>query len=280
MNDVDTLKLDGGQVVTLNRFSDLRARYKGPLFIVASGPSVGDFPMQRYRSVPMMAVNGSIVRFSDEGVRPILYLCDDRGVAERKHQAVSLGVEVSQYAALSCTAFGAIAKTQPQALKSQNLLLLERANRLSRAKQVSDRRFAWSIRNDPTYEVEWSLFHQKKNRIGFSRDMSCGYFNARTIAYAALQAAYHMGFEQVFLVGVDMSPQLGQFYDPKGEVVPSRLGDDYEDYILPSFELMSRKVVSPRFTVYNLSAQSRIPEKIIPKLSYTQLDVWLERWNQ
>ncbi|RBA53001.1 lipopolysaccharide core biosynthesis protein [Stutzerimonas zhaodongensis] len=220
----------------------------------------------------MIAVNGSIARFVDEGLEPLFYLCDDRGVAARKGLAVAEGIKRSTNAALSRSAFNEVAKQNPDLLSRTNLFLLERVNRSTGRAAISDRRFAWQVRNDPDYAVEWSLFRQKPNRIGFSRNMTNGYFNGRTIAYAALQLAYHMGFDKVFLVGVDMTPEAGQFYDPKGAVVPSRLGDDYADYILPSFEIMARKVVDTRFAVYNLSQESRLSEKTIQKISYDELD--------
>ena len=270
--NVRSLELDGGQCVRLNDFAPLRGRCNGALFIIASGPSVNEFPMARYRNVPMIAVNGSIARFADEGVEPLFYLCDDRGVATREGLAVAEGIKRSANAALSRSAFNEVAKQNPHLLSCANLFLLERVNRSSGQAAMSDRRFAWQVRNDPDYAVEWSLLRQKPNRIGFSRNMTNGYFNGRTIAYAALQLAYHLGFDKVFLVGVDMTPEAGQFYDPKGEVVPSRLGDDYADYILPSFDLMARKVVDSRFAVYNLSQKSRLPEKIIQKISYEKLD--------
>ena len=273
--NVRSLELDGGQCIRLNDFAPLRGQCNGALFIIASGPSVNEFPMARYRKVPMIAVNGSIARFADEGVEPLFYLCDDRGVAARKGLAVAEGIKRSANAALSRSAFNEVAKQNPHLLSSANLFLLERVNRSSGQAAMSDRRFAWQVRNDPDYAVEWSLLRQKPNRIGFSRNMTNGYFNGRTIAYAALQLAYHLGFDKVFLVGVDMTPEAGQFYDPKGEVVPSRLGDDYVDYILPSFDLMARKVVDSRFAVYNLSQKSRLPEKIIQKISYEKLDLLL-----
>lgn len=76
--NVRSLELDGGQRLRLNDFASLRGQCNGALFIIASGPSVNEFPMARYRNVPMIAVNGSIARFVEEGVEPLFYLCDDR----------------------------------------------------------------------------------------------------------------------------------------------------------------------------------------------------------
>lgn len=270
--DTSLLQLDNGQSIVLHDFSENRGRFSGAVFLVASGPSVLTFPMQRYSHIPMIAMNGSIARFIDEGIKPLFYLCDDRGVAKRKGVAVAQGITLAENAGLGLAALQEVAKHSPHALAAGKLHLLERVNRRRDSAVISDRRFAWSVRNDPEYSVEWSLFRQKQNRIGFSRNLSNGYFNGRTIAYAALQLAYHLGFERVYLVGVDMSPEQGQFYDPQGLQVPSRLGDDYADYILPSFELMSRSVLSDTFKVFNLSADSRIPDSVIRKIKYDQLD--------
>jgi Kdo-III transferase WaaZ len=267
-----SLRLEGNKIVRLHQFAESRNSYSGAVFIVASGPSVLQFPMQDYRHIPMLAMNGSIARFIEEGIQPLFYLCDDKGVAARKLQAVAQGVSSAQNAALGWSALIEVAKHSPQALLEGKLHLMQRANRLVGQMLMSDRRFAWSNRHHPEYAVDWSLFHQKRNRIGFSRNLSNGYFNGRTIAYAALQLACHLGFEQVYLVGVDMNPEQGQFYDPQGQTIPSRLGDDYDDYILPCFELMAERVIKPDFQVYNLSLHSRLPAQLVPKLGLDQLD--------
>jgi Kdo-III transferase WaaZ len=270
--DSSLFQLDSGQCIALHDFAESRGRFSGAVFLVASGPSVLTFPMQRYSHIPMIAMNGSIARFIEEGIKPLFYLCDDRGVAKRKGAAVAQGITLAENAGLGLAALQEAAKHSPHALSAGKLHLLERVNRQRESAAMSDRRFALSVRNDPEYSVEWSLFRQKRNRIGFSRNLCNGYFNGRTIAYAALQLAYHLGFERVYLVGVDMSPEQGQFYDPQGLQVPSRLGDDYADYILPSFELMSRRVLSDSFQVFNLSVDSRLPSDVIKKIKYNQLD--------
>lgn len=269
------LHLASGIRLPLGDFSALRGRFSGSVFLVASGPSVAEFPMSRFRNWPMLAMNGSIKRFLEEEIRPLFYLCDDKGVAQHKAVAVADGIRYSQYAALGLSSLEQVELHSPEVLSEEKLFLLERANRLHGRVKVSDRLFAWRNRNNTDMAVNWSLLYQKRNRIGFSRDLCLGYFNARTIAYAALQLACHLGFSRVFMVGVDMTPSLGQFYDPAGQVVPSRLDDDWDDYILPSFGLLSRKVLGARFQVFNLSEQSRIPATLVPKLGWDQLEAAL-----
>ncbi|MDG1582587.1 lipopolysaccharide core biosynthesis protein [Pseudomonas sp. GOM6] len=269
------LQLANGASVALGDFSPLRGKFSGSVFLVASGPSVAQFQMSRYRDWPMLAMNGSIQRFLQEEVSPLFYLCDDKGFAQAKAGAVADGIRHARYAALGFSCLEQMARHSPDVLGEGELMLLERANRMHGQVELSDRMFAWRNRHNPDMVVHWSLLHQKRNRIGFSRDLSQGYFNGRTIPYAALQLACHLGFSRVFMVGVDMNPAQGRFYEPKG-VVPSRLDDDWDDYILPSFELLGGKVLGPHFQVFNLSKQSRIPERLVPKLDWIQLDASLQ----
>jgi Kdo-III transferase WaaZ len=124
-------------------------------------------------------------------------------------------------------------------------------------------------------ECGFSWFRQKPNRIGFSRNLEKGYFSSRTIPYAGIQLAYHLGFNRVFVVGMDLNSSLGRFYEQGCEAVRSRLDGDYEHYILPCFELMAERVINPDFRVFNLSPNSRLPASVVPKLDLDQLDALL-----
>ncbi len=98
------------------------------------------------------------------------------------------------------------------------------------------------------------------------------------MVYLALQIAYHMGFNQVFLVGVDLNQSAGRFYETAGRVVsPCGLEDAYERRILPALKLMADRVVDERFAVYNLSSTSRIPESVIPNVSFDQAETMISR---
>ncbi|MFK8398617.1 lipopolysaccharide core biosynthesis protein [Pseudomonas sp. BGr12] len=266
------LRLPDGQYRPLSAWEPLRNSCSGPVFIIASGPSVAEFPMQRYDSVPMIAMNGSIACFEAAGLRPLFYLCDDAGVAEKKSAALASGIRLARWSALNLESMQRLYEKEPQSLEADSLLLMERVNRWIGVRRRSDRSFAWSARRDPDFVMRWSLLSQTANRIGFSRNYARGYFNARTIAYAAVQLAYFLGFDKVFLVGVDMNSALGQFYDPAGAQVKSRLDGDFGDHILPHFDILARRVIDPGFQVFNLSRDSRLPAEMIPKVSLEQVD--------
>jgi len=256
-------------------FAALRDQFSGAVFIVASGPSAADFPLERYGHVPMIAMNGSISRFVGTEVRPLFYLCDDRGFVRLRMPLLQAGMQLAQHTSLGYGAFEVLLESAPDSMGTASLFLMQRSNRPLDGGERSDRGYAWHVRNDPDIECLFSLFRQKPNRIGFSRNMCKGYFGGRTIPYAALQLAYHLGFSKAILVGVDLNAQPGRFYEQGEEALPSRLDEDYEDYILPSFRLVADKVVGPRFQVFNLSQSSRLPEKLIPRLALSQLDALL-----
>ncbi|MDC7827057.1 lipopolysaccharide core biosynthesis protein [Pseudomonas sp. BLCC-B13] len=258
-------------------FEACRGQYSGTLIVLASGPSAADFPIERYRHVPMVAMNGSIVRFAETGIRPLFYLCDDRGFVRLRLPLVRQGIELAQHAALGSGALEVLLESAPEVIDGQSVYLMQRTNRPLDGEELSDRRYAWSVRKDPDLECRFSLWRQKPNRIGFSRNLAKGYFGGRTIPYAALQLGYHLGFSNIVLVGVDMGTgtQPGRFYEQGDAALPSRLDEDYDDYILPSFELVAERVVGPHFRVFGLSQSSRLPERLVPRLSLDQLDALL-----
>ncbi|EWC42269.1 hypothetical protein B597_006450 [Stutzerimonas stutzeri KOS6] len=162
-------------------------------------------------------------------------------------------------------------------LEGKQIYLLERANRQFGHRVKSDRLFAWSVRKDEEICLKFSLLRQKTNRIGFSRNLSRGYFVARTIPYAGAQLAFHLGFRLVFIVGMDLNPSVGRFYESdEAKVLPTSLDRHYEDYIVPSFKLMSRKVCREGgFQVFNLSKDSRLPASVLPKIALSELDEYI-----
>ncbi len=262
-----------GGITGVQSLADLRNSCQGAVFIIASGPSAADFPLQRYATYPMMAMNGSINRFVEANLTPYFYLCDDSSFVRNRLPLLLQATRLAQHLALSARVIGSIPEGELSALDRQGVYHLERVNRpLNGGKPLSYRQFAWAVRGDPELQCDFSLFRQKPNRIGFSRNLAKGYFSGRTIPYVGIQMAYHLGFSQVFLVGMDLDSSKGRFYEQGAEAVPSRLDGDYEDYILPCFEFMASRVLNPDFQVYNLSIGSRLPASVVPKLGLDQLD--------
>ncbi|MDR2926074.1 MAG: hypothetical protein LBU76_09060 [Azoarcus sp.] len=264
--------------IPLQKFETLKNFFSGSVFIMASGASVAEFSVSKYSSFPFIVMNGSILRFSGTEINPIFYLCSDPDFPEKHPDVAVLGCERSKNIAMDLRCFNKIYEYDKNALIGKSLYMLNRVNRYPdryvKTRIYSDRRFAWSVQKDTDFVCDFSILNKIQNRIGFSKNMDRGYFCARTIVYPAVQLAYMMGFKRVYIVGMDLNKQVGRFYEKSGDVAQSYIDDDYVDYILPSFKFFSERILKHEdsFHVFNLSQNSRLPDSILPKISYIQLD--------
>ncbi|MDD2059251.1 lipopolysaccharide biosynthesis protein [Pseudomonas sp. GD03860] len=236
---------------TVHNFEDCRNIRSGAVFIIASGQSAKDFPIADFSDVPMITMNGAIALFVDTPIRPFFYACTDTHFSIQQPELFAEALRRSERVALWEDHFRAThADTHAQ------VYFLKKAPK----PKLAD---LW-LRKDPQLIRYRSLAGCRK-KAGFSKNMARGFFDARTVAYLALQIAYHAGFSKVFLVGVDLNQNLPRFYERQGiERSPCGLDQHFASRILPSFELVATSVVDERFAVYNLSASSRIPRSVIP----------------
>lgn len=266
-----------GLRLRLQRFDSNANQHQGGVLIVASGPSAADFPLAHYRHVPMIAMNGSLLRLQQDHIAPLFYLCDDPRFAKARHPVITDAIATAQHVALNLPALSQYLHDVPNAVWQATPWLLERVNRSWRTPRRSDRCFAWRVRHDAELLSAFSLLRNKPNRLGFSTNMAKGYYSARTIPYCALQLAYHLGFSHAFLVGLDLNPSQGRCYPEGDRPLKSTLDIDYDDFILPSFTFMQTALpqAARPFQVYNLSTHSRLPASVVPKLTVTELDAML-----
>nr|WP_314876121.1 lipopolysaccharide biosynthesis protein [uncultured Pseudomonas sp.] len=235
-------------------FADTRNIADGSVFIIASGSSARDFPMERFADIPMITMNGAVALFAKSAIKPFFYICTDTSFPLQQPDLFAQALKRSRRVALW--------PEQLQALPIRavgDLFALKKAQRCSLWERLSGR--------DTGLVRKGFALDARSRSLGFSKDLSKGFFDARTVAYAALQLAYHAGFTKVFLVGVDLNQAAGRFYETaECGKSPCGLDQHFEGRVLPSLKLMSEKVMGPRFEVYNLSAASRIPASVIPKI--------------
>jgi KDO transferase-3 len=263
----------GSMRIPLQNFEDCRNLGSGDLFLLASGSSAASFPVSRYTCFPFIAMNGSIKRLVDENIAPLFYVCDDENFVQSRPDLTAMGVQQAQHVAMKLRCFQVLHEFDPEVLQGKRLYLLERVNRYHDREALSDRCFAWSIRKDPELVSRFSLFRQKTNRIGFSRNMQMGYFVGRTSVYAATQLAYFIGFRRVFIIGMDLKSSAGRFYEQQQNALPTSLDIDFDEFILPSFKIMKENIIDKEdFKVFNLSPDSRMPDSILPKIDLEQFE--------
>ncbi|WP_414157231.1 lipopolysaccharide biosynthesis protein [Pseudomonas sp. BNK-15] len=239
-------------------FEACRNTQKGPVVILASGASAKQFPLLEFSHLPVIAMNGSVSLTAACAVKPFFYICTDKSFRTQQPELFALALRDSQRLALWPEQF--VGADIPPDTECYPLHKADNPGMLDGLRG-----------HGATHVCSRALWSKRARSIAFSKDLSSGYFDARTVVYVALQLAYHLGFEQVLLVGVDLDQSLGRFYE-NGEGQPSPCGLDqhWESRILPSLTLMAEQVVSERFRVYNLSEVSRIPAALIPKIDLAQ----------
>lgn len=243
----------------ISHFSSCRNIAQGAVFIVASGSSAKDFPIEQFADVPMITLNGAIAMFADTAIDPFFYLCSDTSFRLHKPHLYALAMQRSQRVALWEGEIDQLTTAPAGAVYA-----------LSKAKDQS--LLASALNRESHYVRSRVLWNKRARSIGFSKDMQHGFFDARTVAYAALQLAYHVGFTKVFMVGVDLNQAGGRFYENTfTHQAPCGLDAHFERRILPSMKLMAKTVMGEDFAVYNLSANSRIPGSVIPKVDLEQV---------
>lgn len=244
----------------INDFSNCLNIAQGAVFIIASGSSAKDFPIERFANVPMITMNGAISMFAHTNIRPFFYACTDTSFPLQQPELFAQAMQLSQRVALW--------EDQLDALPAKpcgEVFALKKAPDLSLLKSL--------FTHEPQLVRSRTFWNKRARSLGFSKDLSHGFFDARTVAYLALQMAYHLGFNNVFLVGVDLNQNAGRFYE-NGTIALSPCGLDqhFESRILPSLQLMADRVIGERFSVYNLSSTSRIPASVIPKVSLEEVE--------
>ncbi|ABY98700.1 lipopolysaccharide core biosynthesis domain protein [Pseudomonas putida GB-1] len=241
-----------------SHFEACRNTQQGPVVILASGASAKHFPLGEFAHLPIIAMNGSVAMTAEHGIKPFFYVCTDKSFRLQQPALFATALRDSERLALWPEQYAGAnvpADTECYALHKADTPGLLDGLRGHGDSCVCNR----------------ALWSKRSRSIAFSKDLAHGFFDARTVAYVALQLAYHLGFEEVLLVGVDLDQSVGRFYENgNGECSPCGLDQHWDSRILPSLTLMAREVVNEHFHVYNLSATSRIPDDLIPKVNLSQ----------
>lgn len=239
-------------------FEACRDTQQGPVVILASGASARHFPLAEFAHLPVIAMNGSVAMTAEHGIRPFFYLCTDKSFRQQQPALFATALRDSERLALWPEQYA-----DAEVPASTACFALQKADAPGLLGGLRG--------HGDSYVCSRALWSKRARSIAFSKDLAKGFYDARTVAYVALQLAYHLGFDKVLLVGVDLDQTAGRFYESgQGQRSPCGLDQHWDSRILPSLTLMAREVVNEHFQVYNLSATSRIPAELIPKVDLRQ----------
>jgi len=108
-----------------------------------------------------------------------------------------------------------------------------------------------------------NIFHK------FAKRLSEGSYSGGTVVVHALQIAYSLGFEKVFLLGVDCDYSQGHFDGRSAAEVGTakgKMSSGDMDYVLRAFTLCKKAYEKDGRTIYNCNVYAK--EHVFEKISY------------
>jgi KDO transferase-3 len=244
----------------------------GDCFVIATGPSVADLDLRRLTDRTCIGVNGSILKAAESDLTLDYYVVTDRTFANDRFELLRQALRSPARCVFSFRVLSEICEREPALLEREDVYLLPELNFVYGEPKRSPEAFdAWADRQPDL------LLHPEARRmagrVGFSKSLEKGVFTGQTVVFCALQLAHAIGFGRVFILGMDLGgPQADyrRFYEAEGLTSRTRLGEDFEPIIRPSFELVGRVRDEDGFEVYNLSPESRLAGAVVPKLGYEE----------
>ncbi|WP_045049652.1 sugar glycosyltransferase [Rouxiella chamberiensis] len=255
-----------GEAIPIVSLASLAGAFSGPIMLTATGPSVRDIQFKHPAPCPSMGLNGAWSLH--ESVDFKFYVIVDMGFLDCRPEMVAEIVS-DPHLTLFTTAHG-IARIVDRLtlanIKCSLALIEDAAFKIFQPKIPATelgRRYA---------NVLCTSFADNRPDIGFTTDIRHGIFDAGTVAYWALQIAAYLGFNELYIVGLDMNNfNKPRFYESESNKLPSFLAESLEDLIVPAMAHASAQLKKKHIRVINLSPQSAIPSQIFAKAAYHQV---------
>jgi hypothetical protein len=167
---------------------DLKGKHSGKrCFIIGNGPSLNDLDLSLLKDEITFGVNAIYTNFQKMGFYPTYYVVEDMLVAEDRAEEINAYTESIKF-------FPNYVKHCIRRVGNQ----------------------------------AYFNFVQSFDALGypaFSQDFSHRVYFGGTVSYVCLQLAYHMGFDEVYLIGFDHSYSIPEQAIREGNVITSTTED-------------------------------------------------------
>lgn len=250
-----------GRPARLVALADALPRSPAPFHVVLSGPSVAAIDYSRLRLGPVMGVNGSI-RLQDRHAQRFDYYClIDRNFVCRPSAPLRRIVgEAERTIFVTPDVLRYIMQTVEPAALLARFCVVE----LLHGKAYRPAPTAAEVREMARQGADIHPFDEGRD-LGFSFDPALGFFDADTVAYAALQILAGLGVPAVYFHGLDIrNASAPRFYEADADQAPSRLQRHFDDMIEPSFRLAMPLLAGRGIAVWNLSPDSALSPHPVP----------------
>lgn len=236
--------------------------------IFLSGPSASEVSTSQLRAMDIIAVNGSARYLLDQDIKPFIYLVTDGRFARQRLEEFQRHVTESAFTFINQEVFDA-APADSQRWLAERCFIIKELYKREKSGPLKKLKYAFFCARHPSVMMDVP-FSRKKRMKGFSKDITVGYCNCKTVAYAAIQLAYSLSYGKIICAGFDLTSGGQRFYERPGEAaMPSEISQDTQK-IIAVLRFMREKINPPIFT---LSTTTVIPYDIIPLIEHTGEEV-------
>lgn len=228
---------------------------KRSVTLVASGPSAADFPWDTLRQRFIIAVNGACSFLRDLGIAPDLLVMTDAEFPRTGHRLLARAPEVPMVT--TCSAASVLMAVSPDDLFRRKFAIIERVNAWYGVPALDLAALA-ALNASSGSPFHLPAGDARKFKVGWSADPALGFFSGCTVTFAALQIATGLGARDIEIVGMDLGGH-GRSYAEAADAPRSLLEEQYEPYILPSFELMHQALAGSGVSIRNHSPVCPLP---------------------
>lgn len=179
--------------VSRKGLKSLKGRYEGErCFIIGNGPSLNKMDLSKLANEYSFGVNGIFYKTREVGFKPTFYVVEDRHVMQDNLDEID--------------GFDAECRFFPTAYRSL----------------IKNRKNTFFFNMNTGYYNSTSRFYKLPR---FSLDCSQRVYCAQSVTMINLQLAFYLGFQKVYLIGMDHSYQIPNSALVEGETIVSTEDD-------------------------------------------------------
>jgi len=248
----------GNEVVAAGTpISSLIGNIDRPCILALSGPSALDQDWQAVRTSGklVVGVTGGATFLKDQGITPDLLVvtdpdfCQPGGGHIRNAQGIPLAIEYRSAVSLHTY--------HPDSLKHRPVSFIERVNKWYGIRSISNEQLHL-LNHCPQAPFLIPGKIEKLGRIGWSNQIDLGFYPSSTVAFVALQILVSLGAKDIEIIGMDLGGTPSIYNNAR----PSRLQEQYDKVILPSFYMMREALKGRGIIIENVSNTCPLPREI------------------
>ncbi len=253
-------------IATIPYAHQLQGQYHGSCFMIATGPSLKQFDLTACSAYHSISLNLAIHKFNQQQLKPTHCLIIDRRVFENEWPSIVASIQSGANCFFPFEGLSIIAERDPSLLQQQNIFLIESASRKFAIPRYSVQECIANFSQQKDFYLDQQLLAYCRS-IGFSSNLKKGLFSGKTVATWGTQLAYALGYQNLFIAGMDLGGTGKQHFYAEQNNGPPDFLKDYEPHIRACFELAAKFYQSQGCGLYNLSTQSTLPDAIVKKIS-------------